>query len=74
MTHEPQLTPAQQNLMNFLDKLATSPYSPELMQEGYQALDAAVSENRRLTDSIHSASNAMRNVRQCAELEGGSER
>jgi hypothetical protein len=35
MTHEPQLTPAQQNLMNFLDKLASSPYSPELMQEGY---------------------------------------
>lgn len=71
MTHEPQLTSAQQNLMNFLDKLATSPYSPELMQEGYQALDAAVEENQRLTDSIHSTSNAMRNARQCTELEGG---
>ncbi len=74
MTHEPQLTPAQQNLMNFLDELATSPYSPELMQKGNQVLDAAVEEHERLQDSIHSASNAMRNARQCAELSGGSER
>jgi hypothetical protein len=66
-----QLTPAQQNLMNFLDKLATSPYSPELMQEGNQVLDAAVEENQRLCDSIHSASNAMRNAGQCADLDGG---
>jgi hypothetical protein len=71
MTHSQGLTPAQQQLMDYLDKLATSPYSPELMQEGYQALDAAVEENQRLTDSIHSASNAMRSARQCAELEGG---
>lgn len=69
----PILTPAQQNLMNFLDKLATSPYSPELMQEGNQVLDAAVEENQRLQESIHSASNAMRNVRQCADLDGGIE-
>jgi hypothetical protein len=68
---EPQLTPAQQNLMSFLDKLASSPYSPGLMQEGNQVLDAAVKENQRLLDSIHSTSNAMRSVRQCAELEGG---
>ncbi len=67
----PILTPAQQNLMNFLDKLATSPYSPELMQEGNQILDAAVDSNQRLSDSIHSASNAMRNARQCANLDGG---
>ena len=52
MSQEPQLTPAQQNLMNFLDKLATSPYSPQLMEEGYSALDAAVEENQRLQDSI----------------------
>ena len=65
-----QLTPAQQNLLNFLDKLATSPYSPDLITEGNQVLDAAVEENQRLQDSIHSASNAMRNVQQCAQLEG----
>ncbi len=68
---EPNLTPTQQNLLNYLDKLATSPYSPELMQEGYQALDAAVDENQRLQDSIHEASNAMRNARASSELEGG---
>lgn len=68
-----ELTPAEQNLLNFLDKLATSPYSPELMQEGNQVLDAAVEENQRLQESIHSASNAMRNVRQCADLDGGIE-
>jgi hypothetical protein len=69
---EPILTPAQQTLLNFLDKLATSPYSPELMQEGNQVLDAAVEENQRLSDSIHSVSNAMRNAKNCAEVEGGS--
>lgn len=60
---EPALTPAQQNLMEFLNKLATSPYSPELMQEGYKALDAAVIENRQLQDSIHRCESAMRNAR-----------
>ena len=68
------LTPAQQALMDYLDKLATTPYSPELMQEGNQILDAAVEEHQRLQNSIHSASNAMRNAQQCASLEGGSER
>jgi hypothetical protein len=66
-----QLTPAQQNLLNFLDQLATSSYSPELMQEGNRVLDAAVDENQRLQDSIHQASNAMRNARQCVDLDGG---
>ena len=73
MTHEPQLTPAQQNLMNFLDKLASSPYSPELMQEGYQALDAAVEENERLMDSINGASSALTTAKKCAELDGSQE-
>jgi hypothetical protein len=41
------LTPAQQNLLNFLDKLASSSYSPSLMEEGNEALDAAVEEHRR---------------------------
>jgi hypothetical protein len=66
-----ELTPAEQNLLNFLDKLATSPYSAQLMEEGNRVLDEAVEENQRLQDSIHSASNAMRNARQCANLDGG---
>jgi len=56
---EPKLTPAQQNLMNFLDKLSTSKYSPQLMQEGYSALDEAVEENQRLQDSITTASKSL---------------
>jgi hypothetical protein len=73
MTHEPQLTPAQQNLMNFLDKLASSAYSPELMQEGYLALDAAVEENERLMDSINGTSSALATAKKCAELDGRQE-
>jgi hypothetical protein len=63
MNQEPTLTPAQQNLMDFLNKLATSPYSPNLMDEGYQALDAAVEENQRLQESIADTAAAMRNAR-----------
>ena len=55
----PILTPAQQNLMNFLDKLATSPYSPELMQKGNKAQDQAVEENRRCSESIHETQSAI---------------
>lgn len=66
----PELTPAEQNLLNFLEKLATSSYSPQLMQEGNQVLDAAVEENQRLQESIHSVSHAMRNAKTCAEVEG----
>lgn len=62
---EPQLTPAQQNLMDFLNKLAIAPYSPELMQEGNQALDAAVAETQQLQENIHRASNTMRTARRC---------
>lgn len=70
---EPQLTPAQRDLMNFLDKLASFPYSPELMREGYQALDAAVEENERLIDSINGASSALATAKKCAELDGKQE-
>jgi hypothetical protein len=70
MSQEFQPTPAQQNLLNFLDKLASSPYSPELMQEGYLALDAAVEENERLMDSINGTSSAIATAKKCAQLEG----
>ncbi len=53
------LTPAQQSLMDFLNKLATAPYSPELITEGNQALDAAVEEHRRLGETIHQTSSAI---------------
>ncbi|HEY9706962.1 MAG TPA: hypothetical protein V6D48_02030 [Oculatellaceae cyanobacterium] len=63
MNQEPQLTPAQQNLMDFLNRLATTPATNELLAEGYQALDAAVEENQRLQESIADTATAMRNAR-----------
>jgi hypothetical protein len=64
------LTPAQQNLLNFLDKLASSPYSPALIQEGNEALDQAVEEHRRLEESIHQTSSAISNHTAAASLDG----
>jgi hypothetical protein len=69
---EPGLTPAQQALAQFLNKLAIAPYSPQLMEEGNQVLDAAVAETQQLQDNIHRASNALRNVQQAAFLDGGN--
>lgn len=66
-----QLTPAQQSLLNFLDKLASSPYSPALMQEGNEALDQAVEEHRRLEESIHEVSSAIATQKAAAQLDGG---
>ncbi len=67
---KPELTPAQQNLMNFLNKLADAPYSLQLMEEGNQALDEAVAENQQHQENIHRASNAMRSAKQAAKLDG----
>ena len=58
--HEPSLTPAQEALMGFLDRLAsTDRVSPDLLEEGNQVLDQAVEERRRLEDSITDASKAI---------------
>ncbi|MEW5859271.1 MAG: hypothetical protein AB1861_18115 [Cyanobacteriota bacterium] len=65
------LTPAQQNLLNFLDKLNSSSYSPALMQAGSQALDEAVEEKRRLQESIHEADAAIANFKAATQLDGG---
>jgi hypothetical protein len=57
---EPSLTPAQQALMGFLERLATTDkVSHEMLEEGNQALDQAVEERRRLEDSITDASKAI---------------
>jgi glutaminase len=66
-----ELTPTQQKLMDFLNKLAIAPYSPQLMEEGNQVLDAAVAETQQLQENIHRASNALRNAQQAAFLDGG---
>ena len=64
------LTPAQQKLMNFLNELAVSDVTPELLQRGNQALDDAVAEHNLLSDSIHQTSHAIATAKKCAELEG----
>ncbi len=70
---ESGLTQAQENLMNFLNKLAIAPYSSQLIEEGNQVLDAAITEAQQLQDSIHRVSNALRNVHQAAKLEKGNQ-
>lgn len=65
-----ELTPAQQKLSDFLDKLASSPYSPQLMQEGNRALDEAVEESRRLQESINEADAAIASYKSATQIEG----
>ncbi len=52
MSQEPQLTPKQQQLMEFLNELATTPLTPEKLAQGNQLLDAAADECRDLQQSI----------------------
>jgi hypothetical protein len=64
------LTPAQQKLMDFLNELAVSDVTPELLQRGNEALDEAVAEHNQLSNSIHQTSRAIATAKKCAELEG----
>lgn len=41
---QPELTPKQQALMDFLNQLATTPLTPERLAEGNKLLDAAADE------------------------------
>jgi hypothetical protein len=52
MSQQPELTPKQQQLMNFLDQLVTSPVTPEVLARGNQLLDAAADECRQKQDSL----------------------
>jgi hypothetical protein len=46
MSQQPELTPKQQQLMNFLEELVTTPVTPEVLARGNQLLDAAADECR----------------------------
>ena len=52
MSQQPELTPKQQALMSFLNQLATTPLTPEVLARGNQLLDAAADECRDLQQSI----------------------
>ena len=50
---QPELTPNQQALMNFLNQLATTPLTPEALAQGNQLLDAAANEYRQKQEPVH---------------------
>jgi hypothetical protein len=52
MADQPKLTPKQQQLMDFLDQLVTTPLTPERLAQGNQLLDAAADECRQQQDSL----------------------
>ncbi len=49
---QPELTPKQQQLMNFLKELATTPLTPETLAQGNQLLDAAADEYRQQQEPV----------------------
>ncbi len=68
MSQEPQLTPAQQALMDFFNEFSAAPTATrEMLTKGYDLLDEAVEENRRLQDSITDASKALYTAKKEAE-------
>jgi hypothetical protein len=52
MSQQPELTPKQQKLMDFLNELATTPLTPERLAHGNQLLDDAADECRQKQDSL----------------------
>jgi hypothetical protein len=46
MSQQPKLTPKKQELMNFLNLLATTPLTTETLKQGNHLLDAAADEYR----------------------------
>lgn len=55
MSQQPQLTPKQQALMDFLNQLATTPLTPERLAEGNALLDAAAQECSELQQSLETS-------------------
>jgi hypothetical protein len=47
MSQQPELTPNQQALMDFLNQLAITPLTPEALAQGNQLLDVAADEYRQ---------------------------
>jgi hypothetical protein len=52
MSQQPDLTPQQQQLMEFLNELVTAPVTPEVLARGNQLLDDAAEECRQQQDSL----------------------
>ena len=52
MSQQPELTPKQQQLMDFLNKLTTTPLTPETLAQGNRLLDEAADECRQQQEAI----------------------
>ncbi|HEY9597934.1 MAG TPA: hypothetical protein V6D33_09715 [Cyanophyceae cyanobacterium] len=52
---QPELTPKQQALMNYLSQIATMPMTPERLAEGNALLDAAADECRQEQAKLQSS-------------------
>ncbi len=62
MTDQPELTAKQQELMNFLNQLATTPLTPETLAQGNQLLDAAADEYRQKQEPVRQQQGGTKNV------------
>jgi hypothetical protein len=52
MSQQPELTPKQQALMDFLDELVTTSVTPEVLARGNQLLEAAALECKQQQESL----------------------
>ncbi len=62
MSQQPELTPKQQALMEFLNQLVTTPVTPEVLARGNQLLDDAADECRQQQDSLRQQQEGANNV------------
>jgi hypothetical protein len=63
MSQQPELTPKQQALMDFLSELATTtPLTPEMLAQGNALLDDAADECRQQQDSLRQQQEGANNV------------
>ena len=52
MSQQPELTPKQKALMDFLNELAATPLTPEALAQGNALLDDAADECRQKQEEI----------------------
>ena len=62
MSQQPELTPNQQALMEFLDQLVTTQVTPDVLARGNQLLDDAAEECRLQQDSLRQQQEGANNV------------
>ena len=61
MSQQPELTPNQQALMDFLNELATTPLTSQTLAQGNQLLDAAANEYRQKQEPVQQEQGVINN-------------